>query len=88
MGNAVYVRNLPFPTKASTSNIYPPINVGYASALNITAGTSIAGYLNHSGSSYGVLTAFDAAGGITDLSFTELSDNANLTMQMIYRSTS
>ena len=88
MGDAVILRNLPFPTKASTSNMYPPIVVGYATALNITAGTSLAGYLNSNGSSYGVLTAFDAAGGITDLSFTELSDNANLTMSMTYRSTS
>ena len=88
MGNAVFLRNLPFPTKASTSNMYPPIVVGYATALNISAGVSITGNLDHNGSSYGTLSAFDHAGGITNLSFTELSDNANLTMQMTYRSTS
>ena len=88
MGNTVFLRNLPFPTKASTSNMYPPIVVGYATALNISAGVSITGRMNHNGSSFGILSAFDNAGGITELSFTELSDNANMSMSMTYRSTS
>ena len=78
------LRNLPFSTQSSTSNIYQPVNVGYTTNLNISAGVTIAGYLDHNAGYFGVMTAFDAATGITDLTFTELSDNANMTISAVY----
>ena len=84
MGNTVHLTGLPFNSKSSTSNIYTSITVGYATGLNISAGVSLTGFIDHNNNAFAQMSVFDDAAGISTLTFTELSDNANVSITATY----
>ena len=70
-GSLLFITGLPF-TASSAANTSASCNFGYATGLNLTAGTSLSGYLN-TGNTRIVVQSWDAATGTTNTTPAEWS---------------
>lgn len=79
VGNA-RIAGLPFAIGGSS---YPTFSFGYATSLNGTAGYNLSGY-GSPGDSFFRIARWDAAGGTTEATGTELSDSAQMRFNGFY----
>ncbi len=76
------IRGLPF-TSVATTNHHQGFSVGYASGLAITASCNVGGYINEN-TTYARLELWDATGGTTILTMTELGSGGSLKLSFTY----
>ena len=82
-GHQVKITGLPF-TALNENSGSTAITVGYAAALNITAGHAVTGYVKKN-TTEAPLQVFDAAGGSTSMNVGELSADGEIKFSGTYR---
>jgi hypothetical protein len=77
------ITGLPFNSKAQ-ANGYASLNVGYTSAMAVTAGSAFGGNLNQNSGQL-VLNIFDVVTGASGLTATEFSANGQIMFSLEYQ---
>jgi hypothetical protein len=81
-GSLLFITGLPFTT-SSAANTSSNCNFGYATGLNLAAGTSLSGYLNTNNTRI-VVQSWDSSGGTTNTTAAEWSASGSVYLDSTY----